>query len=168
MPSVGYSTIGLKPCTMARLQEITDKFYPGMFYPSTLIIMMNEIKLGRYSVRSHKFILDLSGDYKTLTIRSDVENWLRGNYRELQRQYRKKYPVRSYAGFVNYFLENLFESKMDAQRNIIRLEESEFKWLWREYNKHENGDSVTFERFADTYINTLLYKVKTARDILSM
>lgn len=167
MPSVGYSTVGLKPCIMTRLHEVTDRFYPGMFHPSTLIIMMNEVKLGRYSVQSHRIMLDLSGDYKTLTIRSDVGNWLRGNYRTLGEQYKLEYPVKSFASFVNYFLGNLFESKLDAQRNVIRLEESEFEWLWREYNKQSNSESMTFERFADSYINELLYKVKAARELLS-
>lgn len=167
MPSVGYSTVGLKRCIMTRLHEVTDQFYPGMFYPSTLIIMMNEVKLGRYSVQSHPITLDLSGDYKTLTIRSDVGNWLRESYRVLGEQYKLEYPVKSFASFVNYFLGNLFESKLDAQRNVIRLEESEFEWLWKEYNKQNSSESVTFERFADSYINELLYKIKAARELLS-
>ncbi len=167
MPSVGYSTVGLKRCIMTRLHEVTDRFYPGMFYPSTLIIMMNEVKLGRYSVQSHQIALDLSGDYKTLTIRSDVGNWLRESYQTLGEQYKSEYPVKSFASFVNYFLGNLFESKLDAQRNVIRLEESEFEWLWKEYSKQNSNETVTFERFADSYINELLYKIKAARELLS-
>ena len=46
MPGKGYSTVGLKPVILNRLQEVTEKNYPGMFLPSTLIIMMNEIKRG--------------------------------------------------------------------------------------------------------------------------
>ena len=46
MPGKGYSTFGMKPVVTARLQEATDKSYPGMFLPSTLIIIMNEIKRG--------------------------------------------------------------------------------------------------------------------------
>ena len=36
----------LKPSIVTRLQGATDEYYPGMFIPSTLIIMMNEIKRG--------------------------------------------------------------------------------------------------------------------------
>ncbi len=51
-----------------------------MFLPSTLIIIMNEIKRGYYSVESHKIKLDLSGRYNTITIRSDVKEWLVENH----------------------------------------------------------------------------------------
>lgn len=64
MPSNGYSTIGLKPAILAKLQRVTDEYYPGMFIPSTLIIMMNEIK---------------RDDLISLTIRSDVKSWLQKN-----------------------------------------------------------------------------------------
>jgi len=50
MPGKGYATIGLKPSIVTKLQDMTDKYYPGMFLPSTLIIMMNEIDRGFYSV----------------------------------------------------------------------------------------------------------------------
>ena len=46
MPGKGYSTVGMKPVITSRLQEATDKSYPGMFLPSTLIIIMNEVKKG--------------------------------------------------------------------------------------------------------------------------
>ncbi len=46
MPGKGYSTVGMKPAITNRLQEATDLNYPGMFLPSTLIIMMNEVKRG--------------------------------------------------------------------------------------------------------------------------
>jgi hypothetical protein len=58
-----YSTIGLKPVVLSRLQKITDEYYPGMFLPSTLIIMMNEIKRGCYKVGIHNVKLDFSGHY---------------------------------------------------------------------------------------------------------
>ena len=76
MPAKGYSTIGLKPAILKKLHEITDKSYSGMFLPSTLIIMMNEIKNGSYSVELHNIRLDLSGHYNTITIRLDVQQWL--------------------------------------------------------------------------------------------
>ena len=44
MPAKGYSTIGMKPAVISKLQDVTDRNYLGMFLPSTLIIMMNEIK----------------------------------------------------------------------------------------------------------------------------
>ena len=44
MPGKGYSTIGVKPLVMEKLQQVTDNNYLGMFLPSTLIIMMNEVK----------------------------------------------------------------------------------------------------------------------------
>jgi hypothetical protein len=36
---------------LSSLQRATDDYYPGMFIPSTLIIIMNEIKRGHYSVK---------------------------------------------------------------------------------------------------------------------
>ena len=69
MPGKGYSTIGVKPAVMERLQQITDKNYLGMFLPSTLIIMMNEVKAGRYTIHAHKLSLDMTGRYNTITNR---------------------------------------------------------------------------------------------------
>ena len=83
MPAKGYSTIGMKPAVISKLQDVTDRNYLGMFLPSTLIIMMNEIKAERYQVHSHKLKLDLTGRYNSITIRSDVKEWLQGNYKIL-------------------------------------------------------------------------------------
>jgi hypothetical protein len=91
VPSNGYSTIGLKPAILAKLQRATDEYYPGMFIPSTLIIMMNEIKHGYYSVGLHNVRPDFSGQYTSLTIRSNVKSWLQQNYVELREEYNKKY-----------------------------------------------------------------------------
>ena len=90
MPSKGYSTIGLKPSIFRELQNLTNTHYPGMFLPSTLIIMMNEINLGYYSVETHNIRIDLSGRYNSLTIRADVKNWLEARYEELSERYEKK------------------------------------------------------------------------------
>ena len=79
MPGKGYATVGMKPAVTTRLQEVTDKNYPGMFLPSTLIIMMNEVKRGYYTVEPHDIKLDLAGHYNTITIRSDVQEWLEEN-----------------------------------------------------------------------------------------
>ena len=65
MPGKGYSTIGVKPSVMEKLHQVTDRNYLGMFLPSTLIIMMNEVKAGRYKIHTHKLRLDLTGRYNT-------------------------------------------------------------------------------------------------------
>lgn len=173
MPGKGYSTIGLKPSVLSLLESLTNTFYPGMFLPSTLIILMNEVRLGYYSVESHKIAVDLSGRYNTLTVRSDVKGWLEDSYGQLSEEYEKKYRIKCFAHFVGYFLANLFESKFDSQRNIIRLKESDFDWLQKEYQKHCMGAKnragrVSFERFADSYINELLRKIKAAKEILTV
>ena len=53
MPTKGYATVGLKPAILMKLQNQTDEYYPGMFLPSALIIIMNEIKRGFYSAEMH-------------------------------------------------------------------------------------------------------------------
>ena len=93
MPAKGYSTIGMKPAVIAKLQEVTDKNYLGMFLPSTIIIMMNEIKAERYQVHSHKLRLDLTGRYNSITVRSDVREWLHANYALLSEEYHDKYRI---------------------------------------------------------------------------
>lgn len=173
MPGKGYSTIGLKPSVLSRLEGLTSTFYPGMFLPSTLIILMNEVKLGYYSVESHRMNVDLSGRYNTLTIRSDVKEWLEENYLRLTEEYEEKYRINCFAHFVGYFLANLFESKFESQRNVIRLKESNFEWLQKEHRKYcktakGRADSMTFERFADSYINELFQKIKAAKEILTV
>ena len=173
MPGQGYSTFGMKPSITNRLQEATDKSYPGMFLPSTLIIIMNEIKKGYYSVEPHKLKLDLSGRYNTITIRSDVKEWLVKNHEKLGEEYEKKYNVKCFTKFVSYFIINMLESKSDAQNHSISLKGSDFDWLQEEYKKQKknlkNSNKITsFERFADDYINELLVKIKTAKEILTM
>ena len=173
MPGQGYSTFGMKPAITSRLQEVTDKVYPGMFLPSTLIIMMNEIKGGHYSVESHKLKLDLSGRYNTITIRSDVKEWLVENHKKFGDEYEKMYNVKCFTKFVSYFIVNVIESKGNAQNHSISLKESDFNWLQEEYKKQKknlknsNKDS-SFERFADDYINELFVKIKAAKEILTM
>ena len=34
VPSQGYTTIGVKPAILTKLQKPTDEYYPGMFLPS--------------------------------------------------------------------------------------------------------------------------------------
>ena len=170
MPGKGYSTFGMKPVITTRLQEATDKSYPGMFLPSTLIIVMNEIKRGYYSVVSHKIKLDLSGRYNTITIRSDVKEWLVENHEKLGNEYEGRYNVKCFTKFVSYFIVNMLESKSDAQNHSISLKESDFNWLQEEYKKQKNNlqGISSFERFADMYINNLLEKFKAAKEILTL
>jgi len=170
MPGKGYSTFGMKPVITTRLQEATDKSYPGMFLPSTLIIIMNEIKRGYYSVESHKIKLDLSGRYNTITIRSDVKEWLVENHEKLAKEYEERYNVKCFTKFVSYFIFNMLESKNDAQNHAISLKESDFNWLHEEFKKQKKNQQgiSSFERFADSYINELLVKIKAAKEILTL
>ena len=172
LPGQGYSTIGLKPVILDKLHQVTDNYYPGMFLPSTLIIMMNEIKRGYYTVDSHNINLDLGGRYNSITIRSDVKEWLEDNYNKLIQEYNQKYKVKSFAQFLSYFLTNMFESKVEAQNHVVKLKASDFKWLLAEYKKqHREGNSKqssqTFESFADEFLKELLQKVNDAKKILS-
>ncbi len=171
MPSQGYSTRGLKPSIIAELQRITDQYYPGMFLPSTLIITMNEIKRGYYTPEMYNIKVDLSGRYNSLTIRSDVKNWLAENYKNLFDLYAEKYGINNFAHFVSYFIMNIFQSKLESQAQVIRLKASEFKWLIQEYKKRKKqnvAQAVTFDRFADEFLRELLEKINEAKKILSI
>lgn len=172
MPGHGYSTIGIKPSILEKLHHVTDEYYPGMFLPSTLIIMMNEVKRGYYTVDSHNFNLDLLGRYNSITIRADVKDWLEENYKNLAKEYYEKYKIKSFAKFLSYFLINMFESKAEAQNHVVKLKASDFKWLISEYKKRNQkkdskDDSQTFERFADEFLKELLEKVNEARRVLT-
>lgn len=172
MPKSGYSTLGLKPGTFSLLESLTDTFYPGMFLPSTLIMLMNEVRRGSYHVGMRPVQVSRSGHYKTLTIRSDVRKWLEETYEENSAAYKKRYHTKCFAHFVSYFVANLFRSKFEAQSNVINLKESDFKWLHDEYQKHRRSgkgsyDTSSFGRFADSYVNDLLGKVRAAREMLS-
>ena len=118
MPGKGYSTIGVKPSVMERLQQITDKNYLGMFLPSTLIIMMNEVKAGRYTIHVHKLRLDLTGRYNTITIRSDIKEWLKSSYEDNKEEYLELYNVKCFTRFVSYFIVNMIESKNDLEKAL--------------------------------------------------
>lgn len=173
MPSQGYATIGLKPAILAKLQKDTDEFYPGMFLPSALIIMMNEIKRGYYSVEMHNINADFSGVYTSLTIRSDVKYWLEENYENLKEEYDTKYKTNSYTQFAGIFMLNIFESKAAAQNNIIRLKEADFRWLVEEFGKRKHEYKAkhgvyTFEQFADVFLKELLDRLNAAKKILAI
>lgn len=171
MPSQGYSTIGLKPSIISELQRITDLYYPGMFLPSTLIITMNEVKRGYYIPEMYNIKVDLSGRYNSLTIRSDVKDWLAENYKNFFDLYAEKYGSNNFAHFVSYFIMNIFQSKLESQAQVIRLKASEFKWLIQEYKKRKKQKIVqaaTFDQFADEFLRELLEKINEAKKILSI
>jgi hypothetical protein len=173
LPSQGYATIGLKPAILAKLQKDTDEFYPGMFLPSALIIMMNEIKRGYYSVEMHNINADFSGLYTSLTIRSDVKYWLEENYENLKEGYDTRYKTNSYTQFAGIFMLNIFESKAAAQNNIIRLKEADFRWLVEEFGKRKQEYKAkhgvyTFEQFADVFLKELLDRLNAAKKILAI
>ena len=172
MPGQGYSTIGLKPVILEKLHHITDEYFPGMFLPSTLIIMMNEIKRDYYNVNTHNLNLNLEGRYNSITIRSDVKEWLEENYNIFKAEYEKKYRIKSFAHFLSYFLVNMFQSKAEAQNHIIKLKASDFKWLIEEYKKQQEiqknkTDNQTFDQFADDFLRELLNRVNEAKKILT-
>jgi len=172
MPGQGYSTIGLKPEILEKLHNITDKYFPGMFLPSTLIIMMNEIKRDYYNVNTHNLKLNLEGRYNSITIRSDVKEWLEKNYNIFREEYEKKYQIKSFAHFLSFFLVNMFQSKAEAQNHIIKLKASDFKWLIEEYKKQQEiqknkTDNQTFDQFADDFLKELLNRVNEAKKILT-
>jgi hypothetical protein len=173
VPSNGYSTIGLKPAILAKLQEATDRYYPGMFIPSTLIIMMNEIKRGYYHVGIHGIKPDFSGRYTSLTIRSDIKSWLQENYANLREDYGRKYGTNSFTQFACVFMLNILESKAGIQSNILTLRGSNFLWLMDKYNEkkqqyqHRHG-TQTFEQFTDVFLREILEKIDAAKRILSV
>lgn len=172
MPSQGYATIGLKPAILSKLQKDTDEFYPGMFLPSALIIMMNEVKRGYYSVEMHNIKADFSGRYTSLTIRSDVKAWLEENYEKLKEDYDRKYRANSFTQFAGIFMLNMFESKASGQDNVVRLKEADFRWLVDEYERRNQEYKAkhgvqSFEQFADVFLKELLEKVNAAKKILS-
>lgn len=172
MPSKGYSTIGLKPAVLSKLQRDTDEFYPGMFLPSALIIMMNEVKRGFYSVEMHNARADFSGRYTSLTIRSDVKEWLEENYGRLKDDYERKYRAGSFTQFAGIFMLNTFQSKAAAQGNIIKLKEADFRWLVDEYEKRKDEYKTlyavqNFDQFADVFLRELFEKVNEAKRILA-
>ena len=172
MPGKGYSTIGVKPAVMERLQYTTDRNYLGMFLPSTLIIMMNEVKAGRYTIHTHKLRLDLTGRYNTITIRSDIKEWLKSSYEDNKEKYLELYNVKCFTKFVSYFIVNMIESKNDLENNALKMNEGDFKWLRDEYKKRRKTTAkyrtANFEQFVDGFVSEIIEKVKTAREVLTV
>jgi hypothetical protein len=172
MPSQGYGTVGLKPAIISTLQHATDEYYPGMFLPSALIIMMNEIKREYYTVGMYNIKIDFSGRYTSLTVRSDVKKWFEENYEQLKEKYEKKYRANNFTKFASIFMLNMFESKAASENNVIRLKEADFMWLISEYNQRKKEYETkygikTFERFADIFLKDLLERINAAKKILT-
>lgn len=173
MPTKGYATIGLKPSVLNKLQKYTDEYYPGMFLPSALIMMMNEIKRGKYTVDMHNIKLELSGSYASLTIRLDVRDWLKENYELYREDYMKKYKSRNFTQFAGIFMMNMFESKAGTSRYIIRLKEADFLWLEEEFKKRKEDYKtrfgiIEFDKFADLFIRDIFDKLDKAKKVLTM
>ncbi len=173
MPMNGYATIGLKPSILSKLQKSTDEYYPGMFLPSALIIMMNEIKRDYYSVVMHDLKIDFSGMYTSLTIRLDVKKWLIENYEVHKEEYSIKYKLRNFTQFAGIFMINMFESKADTSRYLVKLKESDFLWLEEEYAKRKEEyrkkfGIYSFDKFADLFIKEIFEKINSAKKILTI
>jgi len=173
VPSQGYATIGLKPAILTKLQKITDEYYPGMFVPSALIILMNEVKRGYYMVDACTIKEDFAGHYTSLTIRSDVKNWLDENYEKCKEEYSRKYKATSFTQFASYFMLNMFESKAKSQNFVLKLKEADFAWLEAEYQKRKqeystNHSIYTFEQFADVFLKELLDRLNEAKRVLTV
>ena len=67
---------------------------------------------------------------------------------------------------------NMFESKANEQNYIVKLRESDFRWLVDEYEKRKKEYDTkfrtrTFEQFADKFIKELFEKLDTAKKILN-
>jgi len=173
MPSQGYATIGLKPAIISKLQNETDEYYPGMFLPSALIIMMNETKRGYYTIGMHNIKIDFSGRYTSLTVRSDVKEWFEENYKMLKEKYEKKYRANNFTKFASIFMLNMFESKADSRNNIVNLKEADFAWLKSEYDQRKKEYETkygvkTFEHFADVFLKDLLERINSAKKMLTL
>lgn len=172
MPIKGYSTIGLKPPVINKLQGYTNEYYPGMFLPSALIMMMNEIKRGDYVVEMFNMKIDFSGAYASLTIRLDVTSWLKENYETYKDEYLKKYKSRNFTQFAGIFMMNMFESKAKVNHYFIRLKESDFLWLEEEFKKRREEYErrfgiIEFDKFADIFIKDIFDKLNMAKKILT-
>jgi len=170
----GYATLAMKGVVFSELRRITDRYYPGMFLPSALIIMMNEVKRGDYFVDAHRISVNLSGRYTSLTIRADIKAWLKENYDRLNEEYRQKYGAKNFSRFVTFFLLNLVQSKIKTQEDIVRLKQADFDWLVDVYKKRQNGkydmlhSVFSFEQFADNFFKELYDRLNSARAILNV
>ena len=77
-----------------------------MFIPSTLIIMMNEIKRGHYC--------------NIIRLRESDFLWLMDRYNEKKQQYQHKYGTQTFEQFTDVFLREILE-KIDAAKRILSV-----------------------------------------------
>jgi hypothetical protein len=108
-----------------------------MFIPSTLVIIMNKIKRGHYSVNMHNVKPDFTGRYTSVTIKLDVKSWLEDNYATLGGEYGKKYGTNSFTQFACVFLLKILQSKAKIQNYVLKIRESDFLWLIDIYNERK-------------------------------
>lgn len=161
MPNKGFHTISIKSITIKKLQKITDEMYSEMFLPSTLIMIMNEIKKKNYIMFTHRQNVDLPGRYVHITIRSDVYEWLKENFKIFAGEYEKKYQIKYFTKFVNYFILNMVDSKIHSQKMSINLNELNFNQLQTEYKKQKkNPQKLTFDEFVNIYMRDLFTNIE--------
>ena len=114
----------------------------------------------------------MTGRYNTITIRSDIKEWLKSSYEENKEEYLELYNVKCFTRFVSYFLVNMIESKNDLENNALKMNESDFKWLRDEYKKRRKTTAkyktVNFEQFVDGFVSEIIEKVRTARAVLTV
>ena len=114
----------------------------------------------------------MTGRYNTITIRSDIKEWLKNSYEENKEEYLELYNVKCFTRFVSYFLVNMIESKNDLENNALKMNESDFKWLRDEYKKRRKTTAkyktVNFEQFVDGFVSEIIEKVRTARAVLTV
>ncbi|HSF49780.1 MAG TPA: hypothetical protein VLA74_03390 [Nitrososphaeraceae archaeon] len=168
LPTKGYATVGIKPAILLKLEKDTDEYYPGMFLPSALIIIMNEIKRGFYSVETNHLKIDYSGRYTSLTIRADVKTWLKENYEFHKEEYTQKYKTRNFTQFASFFMLNMFKSKSKSHKYVVNIKESDFLWLQEEYKKkneeyREKYSVYNFDQFADLFIKDIFEKLNQTK-----
>jgi hypothetical protein len=68
---------------------------------------------------------------------------------------------------------NMFESKTKSQNYIVKLKESDFRWLEEEYQKRKQEyrqkySVFTFDQFADVFLKELLARVNEAKHVLTL
>ena len=68
---------------------------------------------------------------------------------------------------------NMFESKADTNRYLVKLKESDFLWLEEEYAKRKEEyrkkfGIYSFDKFADLFIKEIFEKINSAKKILTI
>ncbi len=84
-----------------------------------------------------------------------------------------KYKLRNFTQFAGIFMINMFESKADTNRYLVKLKESDFLWLEEEYAKRKEEyrkkfGIYSFDKFADLFIKEIFEKINSAKKILTI